>query len=141
MPAPVPLQLILGEGTETVLSVWWALKGTGRNLGATSFCSAVDLGNLGGPAVDLIAHPTLTTEIGRPRRVPGPIPDMDEPGIAVPASVTDVVLLGDGDSDRFITELAMIRASKRFARAGRTVRVAWATPGRDFNDMLREAAA
>jgi hypothetical protein len=66
---------------------------------------------------------------------------MDEPGIAVPASVTDVVLLGDGDSDRFITELAMIRASKRFARAGRTVRVAWATPGRDFNDMLREAAA
>ena len=47
------------------------------------------------------------------RRVPGPPPDFDAPGIVVPANVNDVVLLGDGDSDRFNTERSLARASLR----------------------------
>jgi hypothetical protein len=47
------------------------------------------------------------------RRVPGPQPDFDAPGIVVPANVNDVVLLGDGDSDRFNTERSLARASLR----------------------------
>jgi hypothetical protein len=59
------------------------------------------------------------------------------PGIAVPDSISDIVLLGDGDSDRFVTGCALVRAAARFARPGRTVRAAWAPAGKDFNDLLR----
>jgi hypothetical protein len=56
--------------------------------------------------------------------------------IAIPASVERLV--GDATSDRFSTELALLRASQRFAAPGRQVVVAWAPPGND--DLLREAA-
>jgi CHC2 zinc finger len=94
-------QLIIGEGIETVLSVWLALKRAGRDLSRTSFWSAIDLGNLAGKAVGSVAHPTLKDAGGRPRHIPGPHPNLDIAGIIVPPGVNDVVLLGDGDSDRF----------------------------------------
>ncbi len=50
-----------------------------------------------------------------------------------------MILLGDGDSDAFDTEMALRRAQNRLTRPGRHVGVAWAEPGRDFNDMLRAA--
>ena len=43
-------RLIIGEGIETVLSVWLALTQSGRDLSTISFWSAVDLGNLAGKA-------------------------------------------------------------------------------------------
>jgi hypothetical protein len=157
VPKSVPRRLIIGEGIETVLSVWLALWRLGRDLPThpstsavrdgcvndleqTAFWSAIDLGHLGGKAAGTVSHPTLRAAHGRAQRVPGPEPDLAAPGIAIPDSVEDIVLLGDGDSDRFLTECALVRAAARFARAGRTVRAAWAPSGRDFNDLIREAA-
>jgi hypothetical protein len=51
--------------------------------------------------------------------------------------VTEIVLLGDSDSDRFVAENVMARAAARWARAGRTISVAWAEDGQDFNDMIQ----
>jgi hypothetical protein len=138
-----PTQIVIGEGIETVLSAWMALKSAGAEIALTEFWSAIDLGNLGGPAVAQISHPTLTTPTGRPQRVPGPDPDLDKPGILIPDSVTDVVLLGDGDSDPVLTQCAMHRAAVRFRaiNGARMVRVAWAPRGKDFNDPIGDRAA
>lgn len=135
-----PRRLVIGEGIETVLSVWTALARAGRDLGATAFWSSIDLGNLGGRATETVPHPTLLNERGRPQRVPGPVPDMAVPGIPVPDSVTDIVLLGDGDSDRVLTDNALKRAAARWARPGRVIRAAWAPEGRDFNDLIKGEA-
>jgi len=133
-----PKRIIIGEGIETVLSVWHSLAACGEELERTEFWSALDLGNLGGKAKATVTHPELKTEKGRPQRVPGPDADLDKPGIALPDSVVEVVILGDGDSDRVTTEYAIARAVQRFRGGGgeRKVRAAWADPGRDFNDML-----
>jgi hypothetical protein len=135
-----PGRLYIGEGIETVLSVWYALhKRSGADLLGAAFWSASDLGNLAGKASGTVPHPADKAAAGRPTRVSGPVPDLTSRAIAVPDSVTDVILLGDGDSDRFITHCALARAAKRFALTGRTVRCAWAPDGMDFNDLLRAA--
>jgi hypothetical protein len=131
-----PARLYLGEGIETVLSVHRALSATGRLALGAAFWSSVDLGNLGGKAAETVPHPTARSAAGRALRLPGPVPDLAEPGIPVPHSVCDLVLLGDSDSDRFTTEAALERARARYARPGRTIRIAWPPAGRDFNDML-----
>lgn len=138
VPRAAPRRLIIGEGIETVLAVWTALDGAGQDLTDTAFWSAVDLGNLGGRAVATVPHPTLKTANNRTQRVPGPVPDLTSPGLAIPDSVEEIVLLGDGDSDHFLTECALARAAARFAREGRTVRIAWASAGSDFNDVLQQ---
>lgn len=133
-----PARLVIGEGIETVLTAWMALGATGRDISATAFWSGVALGNLGGAAEESVPHPTLKTETGRARRVPGPVPDMAEPSIPIPASVREVVVLGDGDSDPFATRQTLERACARFAHGavGRRVRIAWPPAGHDFNDLL-----
>jgi hypothetical protein len=141
-----PHTLMIGEGIETVLSVWLALLLDRRRNKDTvgmvnmAFWSAVDLGNLAGKAADSVPHPTLKDKAGRTRRVPGAEPDLRAPGLTIPESVTDLVLLGDGDSDRFTTQCALARSARRYAAPGRSVRVAWAPDGEDFNDELRRAA-
>lgn len=138
--APENAQLLyIGEGIETVLSVWLALHLAGRDVAQAAFYVASDLGNLAGKCVATVRHPTEKTEKGRPRMVEGPEPDLTDPGITIPDSVSDLVILGDGDSERFKTHCALHRASKRFAREGRLVRVAWADDGMDFNDVLMAA--
>lgn len=134
---------IVGEGIETVLSVWYAYASRPRTDAGfawrceTAFCSTIDLGNIGGKAREPVPHPTLKDAAGRTRRVPGPEPDLSAPSIIIPDTVEDLVLLGDGDSDRFTTQCVLARATARYARPGRTVRTAWAADGMDFNDMLR----
>jgi hypothetical protein len=115
------------------------LVSTGRDLSSTAFWSACNLGNLGGGAAGTVPHPTRRGPGGRPERVPGAVPDLAAPAIAIPDSVTDLVLLGDTTSDPFTTRLALARATARYARPGRTVRVAWAPQGEDFDDPLRAA--
>jgi hypothetical protein len=128
---------IIGEGIETTLAVWHALNSLGRDLSVTEFRAAVDLGNIGGRAAATIPHPTLKDAAGRSRRVPGPDADLDSVALAVPPEIDDVVLLGDGDSDRVITECALYRAQTRI---GARARVASAPPGQDFNDILMSIA-
>ena len=116
-----------------------ALQRAGDDLSATIFRTSIDLGNLGGATAGTIAHPTLKTDKGHAQRVPGPTPDLDVDGIPIPDSVAEVIILGDSTSDRFATECAIARALQRWQRAGRSMRVAWAPDGQDFDDMLRAA--
>ena len=134
-----PAFLVVGEAIEKTVAVWMAIEATGRDLSAAAFWSACDLGNLAGKAAASVVHPTLKSEkTGRPIKVPGGVPDLTAPALDIPDSVTDLVLLGDSTSDPFSTRLAMARAAARYARPDRTVRIAWAPDGVDFDDLLRE---
>ena len=136
-----PRRLFIAEGIETVLSVYTAMKVEGRSLAEVAFWAAGDLGNLAGRAADTIDHPKLKRPDGKPQRVPNRVPDPDDQGLAIPDSVDELVLLGDGDSDPFLTECAMTRAARRYEREGRRVFVAMAPSGQDFNDVLRASGA
>jgi hypothetical protein len=131
-----PTRLFLGEGIETVLSVATALRATGKLAAGDAFWSACDLGNLGGDSVESVKHPTLRGKNGQAPRVSGPVPDMDGIGLTIPDSVKTLVLLGDGDSDPFTTQMAMERARARYARPGLRVALVWAPEDMDFNDIL-----
>jgi hypothetical protein len=135
-----PRELVLGEGIEKVLAIWTAYAAAGRDLKHTAFWTSVDLGNLGGKAEKTVPHPTLKTEKNRVQRVPGPDPDLAAPAIAIPPSVSRLVLLGDSTSDRFSTECVLARAAKRYARPGLEIVAAWSPDRQDFDDLLREAA-
>ena len=130
-----PRRLIVGEGIETVASVWQGLANCGHDLSETAFWSAVDLGNLAGRSIETVRHPSLKDASGRARHIPGPDPDIKSPALIIPDSVEQIILLGDGDSDRFLTELALLRASRRYG-TGRSVVVAWAPASLDFNDLI-----
>jgi hypothetical protein len=132
--------LYVGEGIETVLSVWLALKRDGRDLSRSLFWSAVDIGNLAGKAAESVRHPSLIDNAGRARRVPGPKPDMSDRGIIFPADVGELVLLGDGDSDFYTTRMALGRAAARYAKPGLIIAGAIADDGKDFNDEVRQVA-
>lgn len=135
-----PMRLFIGEGIETVLSVWCALvQASSPLLEAASFWTSVDLGNLGGPAAGTVAHPTLLTPTGRPRRIPGPEPAFDGPAIMPPESVREIIILGDGDSEPLLTRHAAVRAARRWVVPGRVIRLAMAPVGKDFNDLWRPA--
>lgn len=145
---PRPTDLVIGEGNETVLSVWRAHSAHGwKHLAGAAYWAAYSLDNIGGPSAGSVAHPTDRTvdKRGRvrPRRVKGPVPDLSRPGLVIPPSVERVWLLGDGDSDRFATETALRRGAARYraARPDREVFVAWAPADQDFNDVLRAVAA
>ncbi|WP_051057033.1 DUF7146 domain-containing protein [Bradyrhizobium yuanmingense] len=136
-----PRRLVIGEGIETVLSVWTAMHQAGRPLEDMAFWAAGDLGNLAGRANKTVNHPTLKRPNGQPQKVPDRFPDMEDPGLSIPESVEELILLGDGDSERVLTENAMERAARRYAREGRVIRIAFAPAGLDFNDLLKAAAA
>lgn len=136
-----PRRLVIGEGIETVLSVWTAMHQAGRDLDDMAFWAAGDLGNLAGRANKTIVHPTLKRPNGQPQRVPDRFPDPDDPGLKIPDSVEELILLGDGDSEPFLTECAMERAARRYGREGRSIRIAFAPSGLDFNDVLKATAA
>ncbi len=135
-----PCGMASGEGIESTLSVWTPLARQGRAEADWLWVAAISLGNLAGPALASVAHPTLKN-IGkdgkpRPRRVLGPEPKLTERALPVPDSVRDLLLLADADSDPFTTRLAMQRAEDRHGAEGRRVMTAWPTQGLDFNDML-----
>ncbi|MBN9007261.1 MAG: DNA primase [Rhizobiales bacterium] len=136
-----PKRLVIGEGIETVLSVWTAMQRAGRPLDDMAFWAAGDLGNLAGRANKTVNHPSLKRPNGQPQKVPDRFPDPDDAGLSIPESVEELILLGDGDSEPVLTEFAMERAARRYAREGRVVRIAFAPAGLDFNDVLKAAAA
>lgn len=135
---------VLGEGIETTLS-WAALNWNSAN-DAVLMCG-INIGNIAGKAVEQIPHPSLmvTDAIGRKRRqkVGGHEPDMsDTDCLQIPADDFEkLILLGDGDSDRFTTQASMMRARNRFELTGHDAEIDWAPDGQDFNDALRGMAA
>lgn len=130
------VRMFAGEGIETVLAVYTALVRAARLRPGDCFRSGVDLGNLAGRAVENVRHPTLKTSNGSTARVPGSEPDLASPAMPVPDSVEELVLLGDGDSDPFLTHNALERAKRRSTRPGRVIRNIFAPAGRDFSDLL-----
>ncbi len=135
-----PKRLVVGEGIETVLAVWTAYVSAGRGIEDTAFWAAGDLGNMAGRAAKTVPHPTAKHPNGRTMSVPNDQPDPDDPGLSIPDSVEELILLGDGDSEPVLTRFAMLRAARRYSRPGRTIRIAFAPAGLDFNDVLRGAA-
>ena len=129
-------RLFIGEGIETVRSVEVALTRTGERRPDDAFWSSVDLGNLGGAALETIPHPSLKHANGQRQRLPGPQPDLGEPAIPIPDTVEELFLLGDGDSEPVLTQTTLARAAARYARPGRVIRECFAPAGADFNDVI-----
>lgn len=131
-----PRRLFVGEGIETVLAMRTAFILGGRDISDAAFWAAGDLGNMAGRAKESVAHPELKRPDGRAQRVPGPVPDPDDIGLAIPDSIDELWLLGDGDSEPVLTQHAMTRAARRYS-GGRTIRIVFAPSGMDFNDLLQ----
>lgn len=134
-----------GEGIENTLAVARAEN----VLPDTFYFAAGDLGNLSGPAdpASRFAHPTLKKEDAKGRlravMVQGPVPRPDqgpEDGFWIGDHVREIVLLGDGDSERVMTSAAMARARARILRQNRKVAIAWPPAGTDFSEMMAGAA-
>ncbi|MBS8259743.1 hypothetical protein DYI23_05880 [Roseibium polysiphoniae] len=129
-------RLVIGEGIETVLSVLVAELETDR-FSRTAYWASIDLQHMGGKAVESVAHPTAKDKAGRPRRVPGPVADMDDrDALLIPDHVSEVLRLGDGDSCRFTADQVMARSRARWARPGLKDRTVFAPEDQDFNDIL-----
>ncbi len=128
--APAGARMGIAEGIETALSV---IQATGLSVWAAA--SLDNLAGRGDPDRPATPHPA------RPGRfVPTAWPDRSAPGIQLPDVCTEVTLLGDGDSDPYVTAALLERAARRFRAEGRRVRIAIAPHGSDFNDVLRGAA-
>lgn len=120
-------RLATGEGIETSRA-WFALGHGGDDI---AIGAAVSLGNLSGGAMGSTEHPNDPS-----KRVPNGIPDMDRPGMLLPACVRELILLGDGDSDPAMTKARLLVGGRRFRNMGLTVSVSMAAAGTDFADEL-----
>lgn len=123
-PAP---HLTMGEGIETS-QAWFAL---GYGDEETAIAAAVSLGNMSGSSTGSSPHPKDDR-----KRVPNGDPDMDRPGLVLPTWVQSVTLLGDGDSDPYMTRARLLVAARRYHRSGRGVFIHMAPDGCDWNDVL-----
>lgn len=135
---------VMGEGIETV-AAFAAAEGWRED---TFYCATGDLGNLAGPADrdSWFYHDTLTMtdNAGRskPVRVQGPVPRPDQlptDAAQVPAHVTSILLLADGDSEPVATAAAMVRAETRLAAPNRVVETCWPPAGEDFASAISKA--
>lgn len=108
---------------------------------------ALNKDNIAGKAETSVPHPsrTIRDSLGRERRakVQGPVPDLSDTRCLPPpaALFSRAVMLGDGDSDAFETQAAMLRAERRFVAAGMAAITDWAPAGKDWNDALMTGEA
>ncbi|MEM7619526.1 MAG: CHC2 zinc finger domain-containing protein [Pseudomonadota bacterium] len=137
--SPTPDTLILGEGYETTLSVMSVLARHGKKVYAAS---AISLNNLAGAGLGKgDRHPHIEE-----KRLPSTRPDPARPGIMLTPSsfentVKHILILQDADGkDALATDAFVRRAAGKFKNAGFQVRVAMPELGKDFNDMVGEAA-
>ncbi|MDQ0510921.1 DUF7146 domain-containing protein [Ancylobacter amanitiformis] len=132
--SPIRPYLAMGEGIETSRS-WRVLRSpTSRDW---AIAAAVSLGNLSGRALTRRDHPSARMPSGRPMQVPVD-PDLDSPGIVLPAGVEVVAILGDGDSDPVMTQARLLMGGRRFQHQGVEVLYDLAPRGADFNDVLMQ---
>jgi DNA primase len=114
-------QAIVGEGYETTFSV---MSEMARQRQAAFFASGLSLGNICG---------------GGQSAIPAP----DRAGALMPRGVGRLIILGDADGkDPAKTREMLDNAALKFRQLqGIETRIAMAEPGKDFNDMVRSAAA
>jgi len=123
---PVAPFVAIAEGIETALAYW--------QLGYSGECTvaaAVTLGNLFGKATGNVPHPTLPK-----RTVPNGVPDTNAPGVRLPPEVEEILVLGDGDSEKVYTRHCVLTAVERFTGENRKSFALFAPDGQDFNDVL-----
>jgi len=96
------------------------------------------LGNISGRAAGSVAHRTRRDRNGKPLQIANGVPAEDDPGIILPDGVEEVVLLGDGDSDRQTTLMKLLTGARRFQAQGKRVFVDMAPPAKDWNTVLAE---
>ncbi len=125
-------RLAIAEGAITALS--WHQMGFGPD--DVTITAAVSLGNLAGSWTGTQEHPTRKGADGRPTKVPNAIPDVDRPGVILPQYVSEIIIIGDSDSERIATKRAILTGARRFAAEGKIVSVHMAPAGMDFNDAL-----
>jgi hypothetical protein len=131
-----PRVFIAGEGIETTETVYQALVRYGDPSKAYFAYAAGDLGNLSGGGLGLSTpHPEK-----RNRLVPPDEPDPSAPSLMPPEWATSAILLGDSDSDSYVTGARLRCAQKRWRKAGCPTVIRMADPTLDFNDMVRGAA-
>ena len=128
--------LAVGEGIETTAS-WYEL---GLGPDEVTIAAAGSLGNLCGGSTGSRDHPVLRDFHGKPVKISNGEPDMAKPGFVVPAGVTMVILIGDGDSEKFATRMRLQTGALRLRNLGIEAYVSMAADGLDFSDMLRRRA-
>lgn len=129
--APAAETLALAEGIETCLSV---MQATGLPAWAT-----ISLGNLAGGGRGMGAFRRELDRKGE--RLPPLEPDMDKPGIILPAAVRRVVIFADADNkDPLPAEILLQRGAMRLEREGRSVEIVRPPVGMDWNDVVKAPA-
>jgi hypothetical protein len=134
-------RVAIGEGLETTFG-WYAAYACACGFDDFSIAAAGSIGNLCGKSTGSQQHMTATKD-GKPVWIPNGEPDMTSPGVILPDYVTEVILLGDGDSERHATLMKLVTATKRLTAQGKTVVVHMAPNGADWGDVakLRRRAA
>ncbi|MDP2354606.1 MAG: DNA primase [Beijerinckiaceae bacterium] len=139
-----PCMIVAGEGIETTLAAWNALRATTpAALEGVEFRAFVNLGNFAGKARETLRHPTesRTDTLGRVRaaKYPGPEPMWpdDIAPVPIPPSCTDLVWLMDADGDQVRSDADVARGAARYSLhyPWLTVRVARPEEGCDFAQM------
>lgn len=130
--------MLAGEGIETSMTVLGRLRRAGRD---DAVWAAASLGNFAGGGIGWgPKKPGTRTEKPNGRatwqRRPSPIPDPHRPGWLPPAIVQRFTWLGDSDGkDPEDGRMQVERGLARYQQRGIDAGVAWAEPGKDFNDM------
>ncbi len=130
--------LIIGEGIETVLSVYTALLETGRSLDGIAMWSAISLGNLAGAAArdSRERHPTATDKAGRAQRVPGRCRTSTARPFRFPTMCATCGCWATATATLSRRGSPWSGRRRGHAAPGRRVSIAWPEPGRDFNSMV-----
>ena len=132
---PLKDRVAIGEGVETVFG-WYAIYACAVGFDDFSLAAAGSIGNLCGKSTGSMQHRTATKE-GKPVWIPNGEPDLTAPGIILPEYVTEVILLGDGDSERHATLYRLKAGGKRLAAQGKLVHVHMAPAGADWGDIAK----
>jgi hypothetical protein len=129
-------RVAIGEGIESTLG-WYGL---GLDLGDVSLAAAGgSFSAIYGKATGSIPHPTLRRPDGRPVWIVNGVPDMTAPAAGL-RDVTEITLLGDGDSERQATRMKTVTAARRLTIEGRLVTVHMAPNGADWGDVAQARA-
>ena len=124
--------LAIGEGIETTLA--WAAINVDVGAEDVSIAAAGSLGNMSGGAAGSVDHPWKKRRDGSSLHISNGLPDMEKPGVVLPAGVKRVILLGDSDSDAAATYAMLVCGARRFAAQGMETSVHMAPDGLDWAD-------
>jgi hypothetical protein len=130
-------RIAIGEGIETTLG-WYAL---GVGVDELSLAAAGgSFSTVYGKATGSIPHPTIRRPDGKPVWIVNGVPDMTHPAAGLRDDTTEVLLLGDGDSERQATQMKVVCAARRLVIQKRTVSVHMAPNGADWADVAQARA-